>query len=346
MAQNLMLLACLEEDDDLLLLASVDDEKDSSVYQKLEIDELSNDQFRNLFRFQREDMNSLCEALDFPSKIVCPNRTVCSGTEGLSILIRRLAYPNRLQDLSHIFGRSTAELSYIFNTVLNFIDTRHGHRIERLNHPWLSHAKLDEMATAISNCGAPLSNCWGFIDGTVRPICRPQSYQQLVFNGHKRVHGLKFQCITTPDGMIAHLFGPIEGRRHDAGMLRESDVEHQLQQYMTKANNDVYSLYGDPAYPLSPYLIPPFRGGVISANQMRFNKRMSAVRVCVEWTFSKILNLFAFLDYKKNQKLYLQPVGKYYRVASILTNCHTILYGSETGTFFGIDPPSLQEYLA
>jgi hypothetical protein len=146
--------------------------------------------------------------------------------------------------------------------------------------------------------------------------------------------------------MIAHLFGPVEGRRHDAGMLRESRIEHQMYQHMTKPNNDVYSVYGDPAYPLSPYIIPPFRGGVITANQLRFNKRMSAVRVSVEWTFGKILALFSFLDYKKNQKLYLQPVGKYYRVAAILTNCHTILYGSETGAFFGMAPPSLQDYLA
>lgn len=130
--------------------------------------------------------------------------------------------------------------------------------MENLHQPWLSHAKLDEMVAAVNQCGAPLANCWGFIDGTVRPICRPQSHQQLVFNGHKRVHGLKFQCITTPDGMIAHMFGPIEGRRHDAGLLRESGVEQQMQHHMTKANGEVYSVYGDPAYPLSPYVIPPF----------------------------------------------------------------------------------------
>ena len=69
------------------------------------------------------------------------------------------------------------------------------------------------------------------------------------------------------------------------------------------------------------------------------------VRVSVEWGFNKLISIFAFLDYKKNQKLYLQPVGKYYKVAALLINCHTCLYGSETTSYFGLQPPSLQEYL-
>lgn len=162
----------------------------------------------------------MCVALGIPVKIVCKNRTVCTGIEGLCILIRRLAYPNRLQDLSHVFGRSTAEISYIFNTVLDLIDSIQGHKMENLHQPWLSHAKLNEMVAAVNQCGAPLANCWGFIDRTVRPICRPQSHQQFVFNGHKRVHGLKFQCITTPDGMIAHVWsnwGPPSWCRYAKG---------------------------------------------------------------------------------------------------------------------------------
>lgn len=50
---------------------------------------------------------------------------------------------------------------------------------------------------------------------------------------------------------------------------------------MAKANGEVYSVYGDHPYPLSPYVITPFRGAVISADQMRFNKKMLALRECV-----------------------------------------------------------------
>ena len=55
---------------------------------------------------------------------------------------------------------------------------------------------------------------------------------------------------------------------------------------------------------------------------------------------------FSYLDFKRNTKLLLQPIGKYYLVATILTNCHTCLYGSLTSTFFRVDPPSLEMYLS
>lgn len=90
-----------------------------------------------------------------------------------------------------------------------------------------------------------------------------------------------------------------------------------MRAHMTTADGRVYCVYGDPVYPMTDgFIIAPFRGGIISHNQMIFNKRMSAVRMCVEWAFGKVLTLFAFLDLKKNQKLFLQSVGKYYKVVT------------------------------
>ena len=256
-----------------------------------------------------------------------------------------MAYPNRLEDLAPVFGRTKSELSYIFNTTLNDVYDKHHHRLSNLNQPWLGHPQLQEFAAAISERGAPLNNCWGFIDGTIRPICRPSENQRLLFSGHKRIHGLKFQSITTPSGMIANLFGPAEGCRHDSGMLRISGVLNQLEANMILRNGDIYSLYGDQAYPLSPFIITPFKGAALTPDQALFNKRMSELRVSVEWAFGKLISQFAFMDYRKNQKLYLQPIGKYYIVAALLTNCHSCLYGNETADFFGVVPPSLQQYL-
>ena len=73
----------------------------------------------------------------------------------------------------------------------------------------LSPASLQEYANAIHCAGAALYNCFGFINGTVRPICSPGKDQRIVYNGHKRVHALKFQSGSLPNGMIANLFGPV-----------------------------------------------------------------------------------------------------------------------------------------
>ena len=48
-------------------------------------------------------------------------------------------------------------------------------------------------AKAVHDAGAPLDSCWGFIDGTARPIARPIRNQRIMYSGHKRIHCIKFQ---------------------------------------------------------------------------------------------------------------------------------------------------------
>ena len=43
--------------------------------------------------------------------------------------------------------------------------------------------------------------------------------QRTVYNGHKRVYAIKSQAITTPNGVDANRYGPVEGRRHDSEYL-------------------------------------------------------------------------------------------------------------------------------
>lgn len=127
------------------------------------------------------------------------------------------------------------------------------------------------------------------------------------------------------------------------GILRDSSLYLNLER-LVKGHN--YVIYGDPAYPLRPLLLKPYGGSKLSPAQEHFNKSMSSVRQAVEWGFGKIAAEFAFLDYKKNQKLLLQDVPQMYRVATILSNSHTCLYGSQVTEYFGLLPPSLGEYLS
>jgi hypothetical protein len=133
------------------------------------------------------------------------------------------------------------------------------------------------------------------------------------------------------------MFSPIEGRRHDAFMLGVSGLSDKLCR-LTKRNGDPYVIYGDPAYGLSLNILAPFCGAQLTAEEKKFNKQMSKVRISVEWGFGKIGQNVAFLDFKNNLKVLLQPIGKYYTVASILINCHTCLYGSLTSTYFNLNP--------
>lgn len=65
----------------------------------------------------------------------------------------------------------------------------------------------------------------------------------------------------------------------------------------------------------------------------------------VEWLFGEVLALWSFVDFKKQQKLLLQPVGLYYKAACLLTNCQTIVkQGNTCSKEFKVIPPTLEEY--
>lgn len=294
------------------------------------------------FRFSKCDIYHLCHLLRIPDPVTCNTRIRVSASFGLCLFLRRLAYPNRYCDLSMFFGRSPSHLSLIFKTVSDHIIENFGHKLSSLDQAWIDPERF---AQAVADKGVPLKNCWGFIDGTAREMCRPSQDQRHVFSGHTRKHCLKFQSVMAPNGLVANLSGPYAGKRHDSGMLAESGLLPLLQQTMNKANGEAYCLYGDPAYPLSHHLQAPFRSANLTAEEQLFNKDMSSVRQCVEWGFEKVVNNFAFVDFRKNLKLFQQPIGKYYILAHLFANFHTCLYGSQTTTYFNLEPPSLEEYL-
>ena len=174
--------------------------------------------------------------------------------EAFCIFLKRFAYPCRYVDLIPRFARPEPQLCMISNAVMHSIYTSWRHLLLDLNQPWLSRPHLQTFTEVIKEKGAALQNCWGFIDGTVRPISRPGRNQRVMYNGHKKVHSIKFQSIATPNGLIANLYGPVEGKRHDSAMLAQSQVLNQLQRFSFNPHGDILCVYGDPAYPLRPQL--------------------------------------------------------------------------------------------
>ena len=309
-------------------------------YDRFEMDRFTEGEFENLFRFRKEHIAPLAAALRLDDEYSSKNGIKWSGTEGLCMLLRRIAYPNRLVDLIPIFGRHKTEMSTILNVMTNEIYSLHHSRLENINHPWMNYEQYAEVVAAKGAC---LDNIWGFIDGTQVRICRPKEGQESCFNGHKRQHSLKFQSLMLPNGLICHFFGPLEGRRHDSAMYFNSGLDPQIQNIYSATGKQL-AVYADSAYAFRRYLIVPFKGANLSKVQKKFNKNMSEVRSSVEWGFGKMCNIFGFLDFHKNLKVYLQPIAKLVLASVILTNAHTCLYSSQTSHYFGLQPPSLEAY--
>ena len=135
------------------------------------------------------------------------------------------------------YGRPVPQYSIISSHILDDLYTRFSYLLESFDLPFLQSHMLEMYCRAIYNKGAALGNCFGFIDGTVRPVCRPGGrMQRLIYNGHKRVHASKFQSTAIPNGIIANLYGPVEGKRRDSRMLAMSGLLPKLQTYAFDPN--------------------------------------------------------------------------------------------------------------
>ena len=53
------------------------------------------------------------------------------------------------------------------------------------------------------------------------------------------MHAIKFQAVSSPNGLCAHICGPYEYKKRDASMLRESALLEQLQQYSLETNGNI-----------------------------------------------------------------------------------------------------------
>jgi len=163
---------------------------------------------------------------------------------------------------------------------------------------------------------------------------------------HYGGHGLKYQAVVTPDGIVVDLYGPVVGRHHDSDMLDKSRILGELPKF-SHVNGDPYYIYGDPAYPLRTHLQRPFKGSLLSEEEEEYNTAMSSVRVAVEWAFKEVSMSFSALDFVRNEKIRLSPLSLKYKAAVILTNCLTcIRRRNQISLYFNLSPPSIDIYLS
>ena len=75
---------------------------------------------------------------------------------------------------------------------MNFIYERWHHLLTSFKQLRLSPANLKRYTDYIHQSEALLENCWGFVNATVRSVCRPGEGQRQLYNGYNRMYGIKF----------------------------------------------------------------------------------------------------------------------------------------------------------
>ncbi|KAF4028889.1 DDE superfamily endonuclease [Phytophthora infestans] len=272
------------------------------------------------FRFDVAGVYELRSLLRISDTVVTAHGDTCSGDTALCVMLARLAFPTRYYDMMKTVERGTA---WLCRVLLHMIDYVHDTFADKLfMAESIVSARMEEYCKAVEAKGAPTEGVFGFPDGTKVAVCRPsprrhgergENLQKHLYSGHKRIHCLNYQAVTAPDGLYT-----FEGK----------------------------FLYGDPAYGARKYIVSGYKGNSVSADESDVNSEMSRLRESVEWNFKCMKTLWSYVDYNKQQKVRLSPVGKFVKAAMLLTNCHNCYYGgNQISQYFDLPPPSLQDYL-
>lgn len=300
------------------------------------------------FRFLRRDLLKIVDVVVSGPDCDSTDRNNYSCTKLLRacVVLKRLSTPQRWTDLEVLFRKHSAQLSEIFwESLDSFIDEWQHLLTSPICHTYTS-IRAPLLAEKVEEKVGALNNCIGFIDGTVLEIARPDddALQNVCYNGHKRKHALKFQAVTTADGLFYHVYGPVEGRRHDWTLYMRSGLDEQMEDVLY-IDGIQYCIYGDSGYNSRPYLEVPFQGSTLSGDQTAFNQAMSAARITVEWMFKEAKTFWTTVDFPRKMRVMQLPVGSLYLASLLLCNLRTCIYKNQTSLYFRCPPPTLNDYL-
>jgi hypothetical protein len=126
------------------------------------------------FRFFADDIAQIAALL--PEMVRTGDRHTCNRTTALCIVLRTLAYPERLDRIAAFFGRSPTWISSVFHATLRLL-YEHAQVLLRSFSPGLEQEIPAMAATVYENFGF---NAWAFLDGTKVPVPRPSRSQVCV----------------------------------------------------------------------------------------------------------------------------------------------------------------------
>jgi len=301
------------------------------------------------FRFNLTNFQKLMQLLALPPQMKTSWRDAFNADEGLAILLYRLSNKTDFYQMASMFGRARAAICRIFNTMLERVYDECAHHVKNLPEQYIEQNAMTFSELVHSKLQLESVNVWGFIDGTLRPIARPGVGQQLFYDGHHKQHGVAYQCIVAPNGIILQMYGPAEGRRHDSQIMRQSGISDFC---VSLYDDQQVSLIGDNGYALEGWLLKPYRKRARIADPLKaeLSRRLSSVRIVVEHAFAVVTNKFRFMHDDKEKSILKSTPAKQFLVATFLTNCVTCCEaGNLISSIFNANHstiPTLEEYFA
>jgi hypothetical protein len=154
---------------------------------------------------------------------------------------------------------------------------------------WPMLEEREKVHEGFKNLGG-LKDVIGAVDGTYIPMKNAPTKDPEVYFTRKKRYAIHCQGIVNDRGIFTSFDVGWPGSVHDARVFRNSSF---YKNYSNIIQEEDY-LLGDSAYPISPFLIPPFKDPS-SQKQKEFNKFHSHHRVVVENAFGRLKARFRTL---------------------------------------------------
>ena len=151
-------------------------------------------------RFTSEELHNLTNALDLPNPLITEHGYYAPPIEAMGLICIHLCSPEEQWSLSTKYVCPQSVTSQSTNNTTSYFNTHWAHLLSWDNHSIVSPAALCKYVDMLNNFGAPPSLVSLFIDCTIHQKCLPSIFQELVYTGYKKYHGIKFQGLVLMRG--------------------------------------------------------------------------------------------------------------------------------------------------
>jgi hypothetical protein len=329
--------------------------------------EWADDFVREFFLFNdRAQLRAVLASLRAPISLKLPgvNTGFVDSEFAFLLYLYRMANRAKLTMMSTVFGEDYSVISRALAAFGSWLYDAHSHRLTDSLHYWSQYTQLYNSKIVARGVPPAYTRVWGFLDATLVCTARPSDVAQVCFPApaapaviwdidaqyvfycaYAMQHGLKWQAVVGPCGLVMDLTGCAFGSHHDSRLLTDSKllqrlIEMHWMDLGIMAGDRYFQLMADSAYSNGPFMIrvPGGRGPDAV--------RCSALRVAVEHAFSKIYQKCPAMDWSSNLRLFSgQRVIEMFYNCALLCNMHTCLNGSQIGNYFNCACPSLDDYM-
>ena len=257
------------------------------------------DDFRQHFRVSRKTADILATALGHCSNIAKSTDRVRRGRvpmnvhKQLLVTLWMLATQETIRGMADRFGICGASVYRTVRRVTVAIFRNWTSKVI----VWSSSPETVRCITEGFHRRRGLQNVLGAIDGSHIPIKAPRVDQDSYIN-RKNFHSVVLQAVCNHRMYFTDCFTGYPGSTHDARVLQNSEIfERFCRSKSTIFPGESY-LLGDSAYPLTPWLLTPYRdNGHLTAKQRNYNFLHSSSRMVIERAFALLKGRFPRLKY-------------------------------------------------